>query len=127
MGEKLPYYMVYPLPYCFDDDRLERRDYEYMKSLYPDTVKRILPYVEEECDRLEYPCSMMYDEYPDRLQLRLMCSRIYKKIEEQGKEEKVSDMETVFPGIESGLVEVLAYQELQRRRKEQRRGRKRFY
>lgn len=80
MNPKLPYYMAYPMPLAFDDEWLERRDYEYMKSMYPDTAKRILPYVEEECDRCEHPYSMMYDEYPDRLQLRMMTNRIYQNV-----------------------------------------------
>ena len=79
MENKLPFYMAYPVPLLYNDDRNARRDYDYMKSIYPDTAKRVLPYMEEECDRMEYDGSMMYDEYPDRLQLRLMCRRIYDK------------------------------------------------
>lgn len=74
MENKLPFYMAYPVPLLYNDDRNARRDYDYMKSIYPDTAKRVLPYMEEECDRMEYDGSMMYDEYPDRLQLRLMCA-----------------------------------------------------
>ena len=77
MQKKLPYYMVYPMPFVYDDGRREERDIEYMKSLYPDMAKRLLPYVEEECDRMEYQNSMMYDEYPDKLQLRMMCRRVH--------------------------------------------------
>ncbi|CUQ58247.1 Uncharacterised protein [Dorea longicatena] len=32
MNSKLPYYMAYPMPLAYDDERMERRDYEYMKS-----------------------------------------------------------------------------------------------
>ena len=67
MENKLPFYMAYPVPLLYNDDRNARRDYDYMKSIYPDTAKRVLPYMEEECDRMEYDGSMMYDEYPDRL------------------------------------------------------------
>ena len=35
MNPKLPYYMAYPMPLAYDDEKIERRDYEYMKSLYP--------------------------------------------------------------------------------------------
>ncbi len=83
MENKLPFYMAYPVPLLYNDDRNARRDYDYMKSIYPDTAKRVLPYMEEECDRMEYDGSMMYDEYPDRLQLRLMCRRIYDKAEKK--------------------------------------------
>ena len=76
MNPKLPYYMAYPMPLAYDDEKLERRDFEYMKSLYSDVAKKILPHVEGECDRMEYDNSMMYDEYPDKLQLRILSSRV---------------------------------------------------
>ena len=47
MNEKLPYYMAYPMPFSFDDERIERMDLEYLKSMYPKIPKRILPYVKK--------------------------------------------------------------------------------
>ena len=118
MENKLPFYMAYPVPLLYNDDRNARRDYDYMKSIYPDTAKRVLPYMEGECDRMEYDGSMMYDEYPDRLQLRLMCRRIYDKA---GEEEE-------NPGAWlMDLIEVMTYQELCRRRVEHREIRKKIY
>ena len=143
--------MVYPMPMAYDDERIERRDYEYMKSLYPDVAKRILPYVEEECDRCDCPCSMMYDEYPDRLQLRLMCNRIYDKVCENEKmfftaegyddvfPEKYDEVEGQQlweddrrkrmrrPDWLRNLIEVMTYQELYKRRQNDRRNRRKFY
>ena len=116
MENKLPFYMAYPVPLLYNDDRNARRDYDYMKSIYPDTAKRVLPYMEEECDRMEYDGSMMYDEYPDRLQLRLMCRRIYDKAEEENPGAWLMD-----------LIEVMTYQELCRRRVEHREIRKKIY
>lgn len=81
MNPKLPYYMAYPMPLAYDDEKLERRDFEYMKSLYSDVAKKILPHVEGECDRMEYDNSMMYDEYPDKLQLRILSSRVYESVQ----------------------------------------------
>ena len=107
MENKLPFYMAYPVPLLYNDDRNARRDYDYMKSIYPDTAKRVLPYMEEECDRMEYDGSMMYDEYPDRLQLRLMCRRIYDKAEKEEENPGAWLMD---------LIEVMTYQELCRRR-----------
>lgn len=122
MDNRLPYYMAYQNPVMYDmvydDDRKTRRDYDYMRSLYPETAQRVLPFVEEECDRLEYDGSMMYDEYPDRLQLRLMCRRIYEQVKD-GEENPGKWLQE--------LVEVLAYQELCRRRCEHREFRRRFY
>lgn len=135
METKLPFYMAYPTPFLFADDKTEARDYEYLKSMYPDMAKRILPYVEEECDRLEYDNSMIYDEYPDKLQLRLMCRRVYDRVmeeenfEELGMEELKSDTdkEETFsqayrrrgpkkPDRVRDMVELLLYQEILRRR-----------
>ena len=115
MENKLPFYMAYPVPLLYNDDRNARRDYDYMKSIYPDTAKRVLPYMEEECDRMEYDGSMMYDEYPDRLQLRLMCRRIYDKAEKEEENPGAWLMD---------LIEVMTYQELCRRRVEHREIRK---
>ena len=118
MENKLPFYMAYPVPMLYDDDRNARRDYDYMKSIYPDAAKRVLPYIEEECDRREYDGSMMYDEYPDRLQLRLMCRRIYDKAEKEENDPGTWLMD---------LIEVMTYQELCRRRAEHRDIRKKIY
>lgn len=115
MNNRLPYYMTYQNSFMYgamqDEGRMSRRDYDYMKSMYPATAKRLLPFIEEECDRLEYAGSMMYDEYPDRLQLRLICRRIYERASE-GEENPGSWL--------SDLIEVLAYQELLKRRNEYR-------
>ncbi len=133
---KLPFYMMYPTPFLFDDDKKQEKDYEYLKSMYPETAKQILPYVEEECDRMEYDGSMIYDEYPDKLQLRLMCSRIYDKVmdgeealeimsEEEKDEEALHTQEGKFssrrkPDRIRDMVELLLYQELFRRREQHR-------
>lgn len=123
MQKKLPYYMVYPMPFVYDDGRLEERDIEYMKSLYPDAAKKLLPYVEEECDRMEYQNSMMYDGYPDKLQLRMMCSRVYDKVK---KNEWMLDEDGEAEGLRD-LLEVLVYEELMHRRRDSRRRHQKFY
>lgn len=108
MGTKLPYYMAYPVPLLFEDEKREEWDYDYMKSMYPQLARRILPYVEDECERMEYEGSMIYDEYPDKLQLRLMCRRVYNKMmasEEMEEDTRIQEM-----------VELLVYQELWKRR-----------
>lgn len=118
MDNRLPYYMTYPMPFLFDDDRINRRDYDYMKSIYPDTARRLIPFIEEECDRMEYEGSMMYDEYPDKLQLRLMCRRIYDRASE-GEESPGKWLQE--------LIEVMSCQEICRRRSEHRSFRKKLY
>lgn len=119
MYEKLPYYMAYPLLFSCDDDRAERMDSEYLKSLYPDMPRRILPYVEEECDRMEYENSMIYDQYPDKLQLRLMCRRA---CENAAAHEEDLDRDQLWD-----LTGVILCEELYRRRCGRRRRNRRFY
>ena len=114
MYQKLPYYMAYPIQTEYDE-KAERTDLEYMKSLYPDLPKRILPYVEVECDRMEYTGSVMFDVYPDKLQLRIMCNRICENVKKQ--EERML----------RNLAEVLLYQEIYRRRGEQRKRKQKIY
>lgn len=167
MNQKLPYYMAYPMPLAYDDEKIERRDYEYMKSLYPSMAKKVLPYVEDECDRMEYQCSMMYDEYPDKLQLRMMGNRIYDNVRKHEKafygdgyedvfpENEVEDQAIHLPGRPSrpgrppqddrpdrpgrppqgggnqnwlrDLIDVMLYQELYKRRCDNRRCKRKFY
>ena len=110
MENKLPFYMAYPVPLLYNDDRNARRDYDYMKSIYPDTAKRVLPYMEEECDRMEYDGSMMYDEYPDRLSLFRIADTISTILEQEA--EKVS----------KDLIHVLVCNEIYKRRHGGRRG-----
>lgn len=118
MDQKLPYYLAYPMPLLYDDEKIERRDFEYMKSLYPAAAKRILPFVEEECDRMQYEGSMMFDEYPDQLQLRLLCSRVYEKVKKEEPE----------PGNWlTDLIQVIVYQELYKRRCDYRKCKRKFY
>ena len=154
MEAKMPYYMAYPIPFSYDDERTERMDFEYMKSMYPDTAKRILPYVEEECDRMEYENSMVYDQCPDKLQLRLMSRRVYDNVRKHermffGDEEDAGlsgldgDQKTGISGTARerehdrdgrskspslrDFIEVMLYQELYKRRCDHRRRCRRFY
>ena len=122
MNEKIPYYMAYPVPFSYDDERTERMDYEYLKSMYPEIPRRILPYVEEECDRMEYENSMVYDQYPDKLQLRLMCRRICDNVKRHEHEAAGMDQSRL-----EDLAGVMLFQELYKRRSDHRRRARKFY
>lgn len=133
MNQKLPYYMAYPMTLDYDDERIERMDFEYLKSMYPEIAKNVLPYVEEECDRMAYESSMIYDQYPDKLQLRMMCGRICENIKRNKKLFRSESMAGISSDTDHGgrwlrdLVEVMLYQELYRRRSGRRRMRRKFY
>ncbi|MDD2978934.1 MAG: hypothetical protein PHN80_03070 [Hespellia sp.] len=116
MENKLPYYMAYPMPYLYDDEKIQDRDFAYLKSLYPNLPRTLLPYVEEECDRMEYEGSFAYDEYPDKLQILRMCQRTAKAAELEGITGEIQD-----------LIEVMICQELYKRRCNHRSKRNKFY
>ena len=117
------------MPLQYDDEKIERRDYEYMQSMYPMAVKRLLPYIEEECDHMSYAGSVIYDEYPDQLQIRMMCNRIYDKVKKQKPKDDL-EMEMQLSRNDDtlkDLVQIMLFQELFRRRTNYRRSRRKFY
>lgn len=125
MDYKLPYYLAHPCQELLGDEKLCRRDREYMKSIYPEIAKLLLPYVEQECDRLEYDGSLIYDEYPDKLLLRLMCSRVHRRAEKELQNHRIYESYSEQLGIRD-MIELLVYQELCKRRAEWR-NRQRWY
>ena len=51
---KMPFYMSYPMQNLYLTEMEYEKDMERMKELYPREVKRILEFVEDECDKMEY-------------------------------------------------------------------------
>lgn len=94
---QIPYSLMYPYPDLYMSEMETERDLQYLQQMYPADAKRMQKKVEEELDKLEYEGSMMYDEYPDRVSMLLICDRIEKALaredaERQAREE--ADMET---------------------------------
>ena len=90
---KMPFYMSYPIQNAFMEEMEYERDMERIKELYPQDAKRILKLVEEECDKMEYEGSMMFDEYPDRVMLKVICDRIGQKAASQSEEQEILEQE----------------------------------
>ena len=99
-----------------------RSEMDYLRGLYPSAAKRKQVLAEEACDLLEYPGSPMYDEYPDRLQLLLLCRRIYNR----AKEDETKEGEETGEWLQN-LIQVMTYQELCQRRRENRSMRRKYY
>ena len=120
----MPFYMAYPVPYLFDQEKEQDRDLQVMKSFYSETAAQVQELVEQECDRMEYDGSMMFDDYPDKLMMRQICRRIEEKLPGDGKE-----MEAMNRNRGEGLrdlIGVLLYNEMYRRRCRRRRCRRLF-
>lgn len=141
---QMPFYMSYPIQNIYMTEMEYERDMERMKELYPDEARQIQKLVEEECDKMEYEGSMMFDEYPDRLMLKVICERIYENamqpqpqaMAEQEVETEQVEQQNFRPGHGHGhgrppgppgwpppqnpglgtLIEVLLYNEMYKRR-----------
>ena len=107
-----PFFMTLPgYPGRMDEKEL-LNDLEYLQQTYPGEVRRCQRRIAEILDKYDYEGSMIYDEYPDKLQLCLMCRRAYEQVMKQEKWEK----ETYTPEQIREIVEILMYQELMERR-----------
>lgn len=53
-------------------------DYFYMQSITPYGMSDITKHIIDECDRLEYDGSFMFDEYPDKNRMLAITKRIAK-------------------------------------------------
>lgn len=69
----------YPF-YGYDNSEAIDKDFSYIKSLYPSNVQKIQNEVDEECDKLEFDGSCMFDECPDRVKLNAIVDTIYNRI-----------------------------------------------
>ncbi|MCI8327318.1 MAG: hypothetical protein HFI37_06035 [Lachnospiraceae bacterium] len=128
MQQNHPLYMPYPIQMQgnYLNEMEYEKDLDRMKELYPKEAKRIQKYIDEECDRMEYEGSLMFDEYPDRTMLQIVCRNIMDKIQEdEEKEDNIEASEyrkrsSRGDGL-SNLIEVLLYNEMYKRRCRRRR------
>lgn len=102
-----PFYVAYANPALYDGARIQEKEFQMMKSYYPQTVQQIQKRVEEECERMDYEGSMLYDEYPDKYMLYHICDQIKKD---------VTQVQERHRGYLDELIQVLLYQEISRRR-----------
>lgn len=111
-----------------DDDSFEANR-RYMKSLYPEISKRIQTLVDEECDKLEYEGSIMYDDYPSKDSIEKMVDKIFNIVEKdfhttipaeniQTQETTVKTQQIVYPiGLRDNIQVILLNELFGRRRR----------
>lgn len=125
----VPYYQLYGYPDAFLEEQENERDMQRLKEMYPEAAKDIMQYVEEECDKMEYEGSLMFDQHPDHIMLGQIRNGIYDKVKDHYQMPQGEDKDEVFalnketrrrypPGKNwlGDLIEVLLYQEMYRRR-----------
>ncbi len=121
---RMPFYLTYPMPNVYQTEKEYERDMERMKELYPKRMKKLLAYVEEECDKMEYEGSEMYDEYPDKVLLYRTAARVYDKavpVQEMERKSGKRDRDLL------DVIQVLLYDEMYRRRGRRRRCCRRWW
>ncbi len=100
---KMPFYMAYPMQTAYLEELEYERDRQKLKDLCPKEVRAIQRMVEDECDKMEYDGSLMFDEYPDKVMLEKIVRRIYDgaSAEGLGAGELSAGMEILAPGAEA--------------------------
>ena len=130
--QALPIYLPYPLGFSYEEEKEQERDRKVMQSFYSRTASRIQEKVEQECDRMEYEGSMMFDEYPDKFMMEHLCRKIEREMEQEdagGEEEEMAMAMGRDSRRDMGLrdlIGVLLFNEMYRRRCRHRKCR-RFY
>ncbi len=83
-----------------EDEDGDKNDRQYMISLYPELSKRIQCLIEDECNKLEYEGSMMYDEYPDKNEIDKIVMRIYVVVEKEQMipKQDIEGQQVIVPG-----------------------------
>lgn len=115
----LPYYPAYP-EYAGWNQISENRvmeDLEYLQQMYPLYAKRYQVRVRDILDRMDYAGSMIYDQYPDRLQMERLVHSIITILKQE--EEALEEDDAKWSWIQE-LITVLLYYEILKRRQKRR-------
>ena len=99
------------------DENEYEDDILYLKRMYPGIAKEIAEFVEDECDKMEYAGSMMFDQYPDKVSVMKLVGDIYDKV-------KYHDEKSPYL---KHLVQVMLCDEMHHRRCRYRRKRRYFF
>lgn len=123
----MPYHMAHPFPLFAQADE-DEKDLEKLHSMLPEVAQVVRPVIEDECDRMEYDGSLMFDEYPDKRMIERLVERIYQTVQNSAQEEGEPQEEGIFAsscrncnanrfgdGL-SDLIQVMLFEEMHRRR-----------
>lgn len=75
------------------DEMQTEKDFRMLQGMYPAAAKELLPLIEEECDRMEYEGSAMFDEYPDYTTIYTLQKRISEAAQKAADAAGSIDME----------------------------------
>lgn len=96
-------------------------DNSYLKYLYPKITRQISEFVENECDKMEYEGSLMFDLFPDKTSLQIMAASIANAFKKENP-----DVYPEQPELLRDMIEVVLFHEIMYRRNRYR-NHKRLY
>ena len=115
-----PFYAAQGNPVFYNEEREQEREFDLMKSYYPDTARKIQEKAEMQCQLLDYEGSRLYDEYPDKYMLYHLGSRIRESMEPEISTQAIRE------DFLDELIQVMLCQEVSRRRCRRHRCRRYF-
>lgn len=89
--EDEPVIPAYPF-YGYDNSEELDKDVDCMKSLHSKTMRIIQQEVDEECDKLEYEGSCMFDTFPDQVHLGTIIDAIYDRLKDRDWENSSDEL-----------------------------------
>ena len=111
----LPFYMAYPFPLLYQDEDTAMRDLEYIGQMYPQKAKQGQRQVAQVLDKMDYEGSLIYDEYPDKLQLLRLADTILDILKKEEGENAMQDSD-------KELIQLILFYDIYRRRHDNRKG-----
>lgn len=123
----LPFYMAYPLPLSYEDEREMIKDMEYLQAQHPMEIRILQKEVAQDINIMDYRGSMIYDEYPDRLLLQKTAKDIADQIRRKYEDNTESPVYKIlnWDGFEE-IILLLLHEEILKRRHRRNRGFLRF-
>ena len=96
-------------------------DNSYLKYMYQKITRQISDFVENECDKMEYEGSLMFDLFPDKVALQMMAAGIATQFKKENP-----DVYPDQPELLRDMIEVVLFHEIMYRRNRYR-NHKRLY
>ena len=116
MPGKQPFYMTNPIQNLYMTELEYQRDLDRMKEMYPMEIRKVQELVEEECDKMEYEGSLMFDEYPDQLMIRRISRSIYDQLDKSAYQDDLMMQEVNGRNWLEDFVTVMLLNEMYSRR-----------
>lgn len=116
-GKIIPFYMAYPLPLYYEEEREFTKDLEYLQSQHPIEIRTMQKEIQEIINIMDYKGSVIYDEYPDQFSLQRKSADICEQLKRKHKDDVKCPYYRMinWEGFHE-IVHLLVYEEIIKRR-----------